>query len=119
MPYEEYYSGPSDEFEDRWADFMAIEGLDLETEIADIIKDNIGKLDMDDGTHGQWLNDRLGVLIVFEGTEARGIVRSWKEATTGNLVALTALMNWLEGFSFFLEDCIQTRDYSDGDESLD
>jgi len=117
MAYEEYHSGPSDEFEDRWADFMAIEGLDLEDAIARDIKKNMGKLDILDGTHGQWIDDDLGVLIVFQDKEAQGIVRSWKEATTGNLVALTALMNWLKDFSFFLEDCIETRDY--GSEGLD
>ena len=110
MAYEEYYNGPSDEFEDRWADFMAVEGMELEDSIAHNIQRDIGKLDMLDGTHGQWIDEQLGVLIVFQGKEAQGIVSSWKEATTGNLVALTSLMNWLEGFSFFLEDCIETRD---------
>ena len=119
MPYEEYSSGPTDEFEDQWADFMAIEGLDLEDEIACSIKENMGKLDMEDGTHGQWMQDDLGVLIVFEGREAKGIVNSWKEATTGNLVALTKLLNWVEGFSFFLEDCLDTKDDYNGNGCLD
>ena len=57
---------PDAEFEHTWAEWMAVEGLDLEDEIALEIKDNRHRLDMHDGTHGQWHGDELGVLIVFD-----------------------------------------------------
>jgi hypothetical protein len=110
MSYEEYSSGPSDEFEDRWADFMAIEGLDIEEEVSEEIRSNITRLDILDGTHGQWHDEHLGVLIVFNGDEARNIVKHWKESAKGNLISLTCILNWVEGFSYFLQDCIDSRD---------
>ena len=102
--------GPDDQFEDEWAEWMAIEGLDIEEEVADEIRSNITKLDMLDGTHGQWHDETLGVLIVFDNDEARNIVKHWKESAGGNLLSLTCLLNWVEGFSYFLQDCIETRD---------
>lgn len=102
--------GPDDQFEDQWAEWMAIEGLDIELEVADEIRSNITKLDMLDGTHGQWHDESLGVLIVFDSDEARNIVKHWKESAKGNLISLTCILNWVEGFSYFLQDCIETRD---------
>ena len=75
--------GPDDQFEDQWAEWMAIEGLDIELEVADEIRSNITKLDMLDGTHGQWHDESLGVLIVFDSDEARNIVKHWKESAKG------------------------------------
>jgi hypothetical protein len=110
MAYEEYHSGPSDEFEDRWADFMAIQGLDIEDDIHNEIQENKFRLDMDDGTHAQWDNENLGVLIVFEAGEPESILNSWDEASKGNLIALTGLFHWLESFSLFLSDCMKLKD---------
>ena len=107
---EEYHNSPSDEVEDRWADFMAGQGLDLEDEIQKTLEDNISKLDMIDGTHGQWQDDALGVLIVFDGAEVEKIVDSWALAMDGNLMAMSHIMNWMEGFQYFLEDCLNKRD---------
>ena len=98
------------QFEHEWAEWMAIQGLDIEDEIEHEIKLNLTKLDMLDGTHGQWHEGELGVLIVFGEEEARGIVKHWKESAKGNLISLTSILNWIEGFSYFLQDCINTRD---------
>jgi len=70
----------------------------------------VTKLVILDGTHGQWKDESLGVLIVFDNEEARNIVKHWKESAKGNLISLTCILNWVEGFSYFLQDCIQTRD---------
>jgi|TARA_R110000824_G_scaffold134362_3_gene297336 hypothetical protein len=106
-----------DQFEDQWAEWMAIEGLDIESEVTEEIRSNATRLDILDGTHGQWHDEDLGVLIVFDKDEARNIVKHWKESAKGNLISLTCILNWVEGFSYFLQDCIETRDY--GSESLD
>ena len=99
-----------DQFEHQWAEWMAIEGLDIEVEVAEEIQHNKTRLDMLDGTHGQWHDEQLGVLIVFDSTEARNIVKHWKESAEGNLISLTCILNWIEGFSYFLQDCIDTKD---------
>ena len=102
---------PSDEqFEDEWADFMAIQGLDLEEDINREVLENRFRLDMDDGTHAQWDGENLGVLIVFDRGEPEEILKSWEEASRGNLIALTALFHWLESFSFFLRDCMVQKE---------
>tara|TARA_R100000995_G_scaffold17867_1_gene7182 strand:+ start:6724 stop:7038 length:315 start_codon:yes stop_codon:yes gene_type:complete len=100
-----------EQFEDEWADFMAIQGLDIEEEIDQEIQANKFRLDMDDGTHAQWDGESLGVLIVFDRGEPEEILKSWEDASRGNLVALTALFHWLESFSFFLMDCMQQKDH--------
>ena len=100
----------SPEFEDQWADFMALQGLDIEDDISKEIERNKYRLDMDDGTHAQWDGENLGVLIVFDRGEPEEIVKSWKEASGGNLIALTALFHWLESFSIFLMDCMHQKD---------
>tara|TARA_R100001129_G_scaffold125160_1_gene87550 strand:- start:458 stop:775 length:318 start_codon:yes stop_codon:yes gene_type:complete len=100
----------SDEFEHQWAEWMAIEGLDLEDQIQAEIKDSAHRLDMRDGTHGQWDGNDLGVLIVFDENEVRNLLRSWEEAQSGNMMSIFGLMNWLEGIAAFLGDCIKLRD---------
>ena len=100
----------SPEFEDQWADFMALQGLDIEEDIHKEIQKNKFRLDMDDGTHAQWDGGNLGVLIVFDRGEPEEIINSWKDASSGNLIALTALFHWLERFSIFLMECMNQRE---------
>ena len=102
--------GPDAEFEHNWAEWMAVEGLDLEDEIASEMRESRHRLDMHDGTHGQWDNDELGVLIVFSEDEVRNILRQWDDANNGNIMSIFALMNWLEGVTTFLFDCLKLRD---------
>ena len=101
---------PDAEVEHTWAEWMAVEGLDLEDEIALEIKDNRHRLDMRDGTHGQWDGDELGVLIVFDEGEVRHILKSWEDASDGNIMSIFSLMNWLEGVTTFLFDCLKLKD---------
>ena len=64
---------------------------------------------MRDGTHAQWMNDDLGVLLTFSNNEVSELLDAWDEAQDGNLIALTSLMNWLSGFSDFLASCIRAK----------
>ena len=42
--------------------------------------------------------------------EVEKIVDSWALAMDGNLMAMSHIMNWMEGFQYFLEDCLNKRD---------
>ncbi len=99
-----------EDLEEVWADFMAVEGLEIEDEIEHYLVQSRGLLDMVDGTHAQWVNEDLGVLLMFQEPELYHIVNAWDDAQEGNLVALASLMHWLEGFAEFLSRCITTRD---------
>ena len=94
-------------FEDHWADWMASEGLALEDEIQASMLATKGLLDIDDGTHAQWVDGKLGVLLTFELEEINSILNAWDEAEDGNMIALATLMHWLRGFSTFLEACME------------
>lgn len=103
--------GVPDEFEHQWAEWMAVEGLDMEDQINASIKDSAHCLDMRDGTHGQWDGDELGVLIVFDEEEVRKLLHSWEDAANnGNIMSILQLMHWMEGVTLFLKDCIRSRE---------
>lgn len=93
-------------FDDLWANWMAEEGLAIEDEIHQTLLASKGLLDIDDGTHAQWVNGTLGVLLTFDIEEVDSILNAWEEAEDGNLVALATLMHWLQGFSGFLQACM-------------
>ena len=71
-------------FEDNWADFMAAQGLALEDELEESIRDSVGLLDIQDGTHAQWVEEDLAVLFVFLFPHSRGTtnrplsLRAWR-----------------------------------------
>jgi hypothetical protein len=92
-------------FDDIWADWMAEEGLEIEEEIEITLLESRGILDINDGTHAQWVSGQLGVLLTFSQAEVTDIIDAWDDAVEGNLFALTSLMNWLQGFTGFLSTC--------------
>ena len=95
-----------EQFNDIWADWMAEEGLAIEDEIQETLVSSRGLLDIDDGTHAQWIDGTLGVLLTFDLSEIHSILNAWDAAEDGNMVALATLMHWLQGFSGFLEACM-------------
>tara|TARA_B100001245_G_C22469448_1_gene240186 strand:+ start:34 stop:366 length:333 start_codon:yes stop_codon:yes gene_type:complete len=99
----------SEGLDDIWANWMAEEGMEIEEEIEMTLLETRGTLDMTDGTHAQWLGQDLGVLLTFSEQEVTELLDAWDDATDGNLIALTSLMNWLQGFSSFLASCIKAR----------
>jgi len=92
-------------FDDVWADWMAEQGLEIEDEIEQTLLSSKGLLDMDDGTHAQWINGTLGVLLTFDLDEVDHLLDAWEEAEDGNMIALATLLQWLHGFSAFLKAC--------------
>jgi hypothetical protein len=94
-----------EQFDDLWANWMAVEGLDIEDEIHQTLLASKGLLDMDDGTHAQWVGGTLGVLLTFDFEEVDSILNAWDEAQDGNLIALSTLIHWLQGFTVFLQAC--------------
>lgn len=102
---------PVDEqFEDTWADWMVEEGLDLEDSIQHELLANRHLMDMNDGTHGTWVDNALGVLVVFEDDEVRQLLNAWQESRDGNIMSLSSIMQWLQHFSLFLQDCVDAHD---------
>ena len=101
--------GDSEWLNDVWADWMAEEGLEIEEEIEVSLLESRGILAMNDGTHAQWVDGDLGVLLTFSGEEVSELLDAWDDAVEGNLIALTSLMNWLQGFSGFLASCVKAR----------
>ncbi|MBT26162.1 MAG: hypothetical protein CML60_07160 [Rhodobacteraceae bacterium] len=97
-------------FEEDWADFMAAQGLALEDEVEESIKDSLGLLDIQDGTHAQWVGEDLAVLFVFDPNELESVLNAWDEARDGNIVALGAMLHWLQGLSDFLQACVNSHD---------
>ena len=103
--------GDDEAFDDIWADWMAEEGLEMEDEIELTLLESRGTLDMQDGTHAQWVNGDLGVLLTFSSEEVSELLDAWDDAVDGNIIALSSLMQWLNGFQGFLASCIKARSY--------
>jgi len=99
----------SEGLDDIWADWMAEEGLEIEEEIELTLLESRGTLDMQDGTHAQWMGPDLGVLLTFSTEEVTELLDAWDDAVDGNIVALSSLMQWLNGFQGFLASCIRAR----------
>ena len=95
--------------DDIWADWMAEEGLEIEEEIETSLLESRGTLDMQAGTHAQWMGSDLGVLLTFSTEEVSELLDAWDDAVDGNLIALSSLMQWLNGFQGFLASCIRAR----------
>ena len=57
-----------EEFEDTWAIWMAEEGLELEDQIHHELLANRHLMDINDGTHGTWVDGTLGVLMAVSYT---------------------------------------------------
>ena len=96
--------------EDSWAIWMAEEGLAIEDEIHQTLLASKGLLDMDDGTHAQWLSGTLGVLLTFDLEEVNSLLNAWDEAQDGNVVSLAVVLHWVQGFTTFLDACISNLD---------
>ena len=101
--------GDDEALDDIWADWMAEEGLEIEEEIELTLLETRGTLDMQDGTHAQWMNGDLGVLFTFSSEEVTEILDAWDDAVGGTLMALTSLLNWLQGFTGFLTTCVNAK----------
>ena len=99
---------------DYWLHFVLNEQIilsfDIEDEIHQTLLASKGLLDMDDGTHAQWLSGTLGVLLTFDLEEVNSLLNAWDEAQDGNVVSLAVVLHWVQGFTTFLDACISNLD---------
>ena len=99
----------------KWDEFMAFSGTDLEQDIASTLQSTRHLLDIHDGTHASWHDDKLGVLLVFGPSEASGLVGAWHDCDEGNLIALSRILDWLGGLVSMVEQCVALYGTTDFD----
>ena len=92
---------------------MASNGVQLEEDILQSLQDSRHILDIEDGTHASWYNNHLGTLLVFQHDEAASMVGAWHEADGGDLIALSRVLRWVNGFMDMLEQCLMLYDSSE------
>ena len=102
-----------DDLDAQWSDFMASNGVQLEQDILQSLQDSRHILDIEDGTHASWYNNHLGTLLVFQHDEAASMVGAWHEADGGDLIALSRVLRWVNGFMDMLEQCLMLYDSSE------
>ena len=99
-----------EQFENSWADWMCEQGLDIEDEVRSSLLATRHLMDINDGTHGQWFDGSLGVLMVFEDVEIRELLDAWEQSREGNIMSLSSIMQWLQHLSLFLQECLDSHD---------
>ena len=102
--------------EQQWTSFMEGGGKVLESEIHETIQKTSHLLDMTDGTHASWHDGHLGVLLVFDSYDVASVLSAWAAAEDGNLLALTHVMDWLNGFVQFVDYCVSEADLGPEDQ---
>ena len=93
------------DFDARWGDFMASNGVQIEEDVLRSFQESRHLLNIDDGTHASWYGDHLGILLVFQRPEAEAMVGGWQDASGGDLIALSRILGWVTGFVEILEQC--------------
>ena len=81
-------------------------GIDILSQVAQVDQ----KIGISDSELASIIKD-YDALMIRSGTQVtEEIINSWKDASSGNLIALTALFHWLESFSIFLMECMNQRE---------
>ena len=101
------------DFDDAWEHWLMEVGIDLAEEIEDSIEATRYRMDMDDGTHAQWREDQLGVLLVLEEDEVRDLVTAIDGSKTGNIEDWVLVAGWTQHFISFLRHCLSQKDYDE------
>ena len=97
----------------QWGDFMASSGVQLEQDILRSFQESRHLLYIKDGTNASWYGNQLGILLVFPREEATGMVCGWHEAGDGDLIALSRILGWVNGFIDMVEQCLMLYDTSE------
>jgi hypothetical protein len=103
------------DFDAKWDHFLACEGGDIETEVAENLSRSRHLLDMHDGTHASWDANQLGVLLVFGGQDACDFIGAWHDADDGNLMALAKVLDWVNSMVGMIEQCVAMYGTTDFD----
>lgn len=93
-------------FEDIWYDWLESVGVDIDCEIEENFERSQYMLDMDDGTHAQWRESQLGVLLVLTREEVEALVLARQKAKDNDINSWLTLTSWVMGFTTFLDQCL-------------
>ncbi len=95
-----------DNFDDVWNDWLEAVGVDIDCEIEENFERSQFMLDMDDGTHAQWRESQLGVLLILSREEVEELVLARALAKQGEIEGWIAMTSWVMGFTTFLDQCL-------------
>jgi len=94
------------DFEDIWYEWLEAVGVDIDCEIEENFERSQYMLDMDDGTHAQWRESQLGVLLVLTREEVESLVLARQKAKDNDINSWLTLTSWVMGFTTFLDQCL-------------
>ena len=95
-----------DNFEDIWDDWLEAVGVDIDCEVEENFERSQFMLDMDDGTHAQWRESQLGVLLILSREEVEELVFARALAKQGEIEGWITMTSWVMGFTTFLDQCL-------------
>ena len=95
-----------DNFDDVWNDWLEAVGVDIDCEIEENFERSQFMLDMDDGTHAQWRESQLGVLLILSREEVEELVLARALAKQGEIEGWITMTSWVMGFTTFLDQCL-------------
>jgi len=95
-----------EQFERIWEDWLNGTGLDLEGEIEETLENSKFLMDMDDGTHAQWRDGQLGVLILLSREEVEILVNATHRGQGIAVEDWLMVSSWTLAFTSFLERCL-------------
>jgi len=93
----------------KWTLFMEAEGDVLEQEIYKDLSASSNLFDMEDGVHAKWSNGSLGLLLVFDETEANGLFDAFRAAIGGVQEANEAFAYWAASLMGLLRQALAER----------
>ena len=96
----------NNDFEDIWNDWLETIGVDIDCEVEENFERSQFMLDMDDGTHAQWRESQLGVLLLFSREEVEELVVARARARDADIEGWMTLTSWVMGFTNFLDQCL-------------
>jgi len=96
-----------------WNDFMRSAGIDAELSIKRSLEATQHMFDLEDGTHGKWVEDTLGVLFKWEEHDLFSFLAAWHDANDGSWSAQRAIVAWMDSFVDFLERCVGAEEIWD------
>lgn len=93
-----------------WNDFMRSAGIDAELSVKRSLEANQHLFDLEDGTHGKWVDEELGVLFVWKEHDLFAFLSAWHDANEGSWAAQKAIFAWMDSFVDFLDKCIMSEE---------
>ena len=99
----------SSDFDSVWYDWLEVVGVEIDCEIEEELERSRFMLDMDDGTHAQWRESHLGVLLMLTKEEVEDLVVARHLSNSGDIEGWVTLTTWVMGFTSFLDQCLLGR----------